>query len=418
MSQTLSFQDIADAQVRCHGHIQVTPCAESRPLGELCGCRIYLKRDYLQQTGSFKERGARNALALLSASARSRGVIAASAGNHALGLSYHGRQLAIPVTVVMPRFAPLVKVAACRKLGANVVLQGESFAEARDYATQLALDQKLEYIHGYDDLRIMAGQGTAGLEICQQAPETEAVIIPVGGAGLLAGMALAIKTLRPDVRVIGVESAHAPAYTQAAAAGRPVTVPILPTLADGLAVGRVGEHSFAVARQYADQVVTVSEAHLAKAVVKMMELDHTVIEGSGSAPLAALLSGQLPELRGKHVTLLLSGSNMDLSTLNRIIERGLAAEGRLCQISATISDRPGGLAKLTAVLAASGASVLDVFHDRVFCGPDVSSVRVRCILETLDAEHIQQVRQRLKDAALPAVFDEPHTSGEFQNASH
>ena len=391
----LSLDDIRQAQARIAGAIYVSPCPESAALSELTGCRVFCKLDYLQRTGSFKERGARNALLLLTPEQRSRGVIAASAGNHALALACHGRDLGIPVTVVMPRFAPLIKVATCRRFGANVVLAGDDFAQAKERADQLAAERGLAYVHGFDDPAVIAGQGTIGLELLDQVPDLDAVIVPVGGAGLIAGVSLAIKTLRPAVQIIGVESETMPGFTLSLAAGSVTPCPARPTLADGLATTRPGQTAFAIAQPRVDRMLKVSEDAIALSILRLLELEKSVVEGAAAAPLAALLSGQLPELRGRRVALLLCGGNIDPLVLGRVIEIGLAADGRLVRIVAKISDHPGGLAALAATVAATGASIQQIVHDRTFAGPDVSSVRVVCDLETHDRQHIEELKQAL-----------------------
>ena len=367
-----------DSAFRSHGH------------GDLC------KLEYLQRTGSFKERGARNALLLLSDEQKQRGVIAASAGNHALGVAYHAQLLGIPATVVMPRFAPLTKVANCRRFGARVLLEGMNIAEARRKADELVAAERLTYINGFDDPAIIAGQGTIGLEIAAQVPKVDAVIVPIGGAGLIAGVALALKTLQPQARVIGVEPERAASFTAALAAGHPVAIELKPTLADGLSVPKVGENAFRLARELVERTVLVREQHIARAVLQMMELEKAVVEGAGATPLAACLAGLVPELIGKRVVLPLCGGNIDMNTLDRVIERGLATEGRLCRFTATISDRPGGLARFAGLIAEEGASIIDIAHDRAFAEDDITTVAVHCVVETRDAEHIAALHQRLR----------------------
>ncbi len=391
----LTLADIVDAKSRTAGGIYLSPCPESIPLSELCGSRIYCKLDYLQRTGSFKERGARNALLLLDANQCHRGVISASAGNHALGLAYHGRLLGIPVRVVMPRYAPLIKQTTCRRLGAEVTLFGETFSDAFDNAQQLARDESLTYIHGFDDPAIIAGQGTLGLEILEQVPDVEAIVVPVGGAGLLAGVALAVKSIMPRVRIIGVEPRRAAGFTAALAAGHAVRTPLGPTLADGLAVGRVGDLAFEIAAPRVDRVVTVSEEELATAMLRLVELEKSVVEGAGAAPLAACMFGHLPELAGRHTVLILSGGNVDPLVLTRVIEKGLVSDGRLCRFTAVVTDRPGGLARLAELIARSGASVQEIAHDRAFAGPDIAAANVLCTVETADRQHIEDLYRSL-----------------------
>ena len=392
----VTLDAIRAARVRIASGIMRTPCPESRPLSELTGARIFCKLDLLQRTGSFKERGARNALLLLDEPQRRRGVIAASAGNHALGLAYHGGLLGIPVTVVMPRFAPLVKVATCRRLGARVILEGDTFAEAREAAAAVAARDGLELVHGFDDPRVIAGQGTMALEILEDVPEAGVLVVPTGGAGLLAGVGVAAKTLRPDLTIVAVEPAAAPTFSASLAAGRPVAVSIRPTLADGLAVGRVGEVSFPLAARVVDRVVTVGEESLAIAVVRLLELEKLVVEGAAASALAALLGTGGAEFAGRTVVLLLCGGNIDLTILDRVIDHGLAADGRRWRFTTRISDRPGGSARLTAAIAATGASVREFVHDRTFAGPDVFSTGVEVTVETADRAHVAALVERLE----------------------
>jgi threonine dehydratase len=395
----ISLADIRAAHERIRSGIYRSPCPPSIPLSELTGSEIFCKLDLLQRTGSFKERGARNALLMLDDSQKARGVVAASAGNHALGLAYHGRLLGIPVTVVMPRFAPLVKVATCRRLGATVILEGETFDDARRLAVEIAARDGLNRIHGFDDLRVIAGQGTMGLEILEDVPDADAIVVPCGGAGLLAGVATAAKSLRPNIKIIAVEPAAAASFSASLAAGKPVQVAIRPTLADGLAVGKVGETSFPIAAPLVDRVVTVGEEGLSLAVLRLLELEKTVVEGAGAASLAGvmqLVAEGCDDLRGKKVVLLLCGGNIDLSILDRVIDHGLATDGRRWRFTTQVSDRPGGIAKLTAVIAAAGASVQEIVHDRAFSGPDVFSTSVQVTVETSDRDHVAALARRLE----------------------
>jgi threonine dehydratase len=400
---SVTFEEIQDAAQRIAGHIVPSPCPRSIPLSEATGMNIFCKLEYLQRTGSFKERGARNRLLLLRAEQRRQGVIAASAGNHALGLAYHAQLLGIPATVVMPRFAPLMKVSNCRRLGAQVVLHGADLGEARARADEIAAEQQLTYINGYDDPDIIAGQGTLGLEIAAQVPEVDAVIVPIGGAGLIAGVGLALKALRPGVKIIGVEPERAASFTAAMQAGRPVKIEVKPTLADGLSVPQVGEQAFQLARGLVDKTVLVGEHDLALAILRLLELEKAVVEGAGAAPLAACLAGLVPELKGKNVVLPLCGGNIDTPILGRVLERGLASDGRLYRFTATISDRPGGLARFAGLLAETGASILEIAHDRAFASDDITTVSVHCVVETRDAEHIVAVSERLSRDGFPVT---------------
>lgn len=392
----VTLEEIREAAERIKDGVQRTPCTQSVPLSIATGCEIFCKLEYMQRTGSFKERGARNALLRLPAEERRRGVITASAGNHALGLTYHARLLNVPVTVVMPRFAPLTKVSNCEQMGANVVLSGSNIEEARRHALELVEQHRFTYINGYDHPDVIAGAGTVGLEVLEQIPQLDAIIVPVGGAGLIAGVGVAIKSRKPSVQIIGVEPRRAASFAAAREAGRPVPVTLQPTLADGLAVPCVGENAFAAAREVVGRHVVVEEHDLARAVLRLIELEKAVVEGAGAAPLAALLAGLLPELRGKRVVLPLCGGNIDTNIVGRIIERGLAADGRLCRFTATISDRPGGLASFAGLIAEEGASVHDIAHDRAFASEDITTVTVHCVVETRDFAHMRRLRERLE----------------------
>jgi threonine dehydratase len=399
MQNAVTIEDIRAARERIKDFIYHSPCPYSMTLSHLCGASVYCKFEHLQMTGSFKERGARNKLLLLGGAEKPKGVIAASAGNHALALAWHGRDLRIPVTVVMPKWAPLIKVQNCRSFGANVIFCGESYDDARKHAKELAAEKGLAYIAGFDDPDIIAGAGTVGLEILEDVPDVDAVIVPVGGGGLIAGVGRAVKALRPEAKIIGVEPANAPTLDASLKAGRVTRIETKPTLADGLAVAEVGKLCFEIVREVIDQLLLVDEAQIAQAVLRLLELEKTVVEGAGAVPLAAAMNPAV-DLNNKKVVLILSGGNIDVTVISKIIERGLAADGRLCRITCRVSDRPGSLARLTSVLAATGASVKEVDHDREFGPPDVALVNIRCILETRDFEHIREVSAALREAGI------------------
>ena len=390
---------IKAARERIGDAIYRSPCPYSLSLSRLCGCEIYCKFEHLQMTGSFKERGARNKLLSLSDAEKKGGVIAASAGNHALALAYHGSLLKIPVTVVMPRWAPLVKVANCRSFGAEIILHGESYADAREHALELSKTRRLTFISGFDDPAIVAGAGTIGLEIVDDLPDVDVVIVPVGGGGLVAGIGTAIKALRPQTRIIGVEPKAAPTLEASMKAGRVTRIATEPTLADGLAVAEVGSLCFDIAKRVLDELYLVDEPQIAQAVLRLLEMEKTVVEGAGAVPLAAAMNPAF-DLAGKKVVLVLSGGNIDVTLISKIIERGLAADGRLCRVTASVSDRPGSLARLTGILAATGASVKDVDHDRSFGPADVGMVNIACVLETRDFEHVREIAQALTAAGI------------------
>jgi threonine dehydratase len=396
----VTLEDIRAARERIRGAIYRSPCPISLSLSRLCGADVYCKLDHLQMTGSFKERGARNKLMQLSTGEKQHGVVAASAGNHALGLGYHGQLLGIPVTVVMPKWAPLVKVQNCRLLNVEVILCGETYDEAKSRAKEIAHAKAKVYVPGFDDAAIIAGAGTMGLEILEDVPDVDAVIVPVGGGGLIAGVGGAVRSLNPKVKIIGVEPANAPTLHDSLKAGHVVKIATKPTLADGLAVAEAGELCFEMARKYVDQILLVNEGDIARSVLKLLELEKTVAEGAGAAPLAVAMRAEQFGLRGKKIALCLSGGNIDLTMISRVIDRGLAAEGRLCRITARLSDRPGSLAQLTTILGAAGASVKEVRHDRHFGPADVAMVNVTCVLETRDFDHIAEIGRALRDAGI------------------
>jgi threonine dehydratase len=399
----ITLDDVLAARERIRGGIYESPCVMSIPLSQLTGARVWCKLDYLQRTGSFKERGARNALLRLPDAQRARGVVAASAGNHALGVAYHGGLLGIPVTVVMPRFAPLIKVTNCRALGATVVLHGNDVGEAREKAVELAVARELAFVHPFDNADVVAGQGTMALEILEQTPGIEAVVVPVGGGGLIAGVGTVMKARAPHVEVIGVEPEAAPSLAAALAAGAPTGVPLAPTLADGLAVARVGDIPFESDRRVVDRVVGVDEASIALAILRLIELEKSVVEGAGATPLAAFIAGKLAHLAGRTVVLALCGGNIDTNMLGRVLDIGLVADGRLARFTVSVQDRPGGLARLTAAIAEAGASIHELAHDRAFSGPNVSEVRVICVVETTGPDHLRAVHAALGAAGFAIV---------------
>jgi len=401
MPVTLSH--IVAARLRIEGLIANIACRESKALSALCGCTIFTKREYLQQTGSFKERGACNALLLLTDVQRKQGVIAASAGNHALALAYHGHRLGIPVTVVMPVHAPLIKQVRCRQLGARIILSGNDIGEAKTHAEAIIAKQGQRYIHGFDGPDVIAGQGTIGLELIEQVPDLDAVVCPIGGGGLIAGLSLAIKETKPNIRIIGVQPDHCPSFIEALKAGEPVRVAATPTLADGLGVPRVGDNAFAIARSRVDEVVSVAEENIALAILRLVELEKGVVEGAGATPLAAFLAGKLAHLEGKRVALVLCGGNIDPAVLGRVIEHGLVADGRLTRFTAYISDRPGGLQDFAAAVASTGASIKQVEHERAFSSVDISRVQVLATVETRDHEHIEELHAALEARGMKVV---------------
>merc|ERR1719225_596550 len=353
---------------------------------------IYLKKDYMQYTGSFKERGARYTLMMLEPEQKKNGVIAASAGNHALALAYHGGQLKIPVTVVMPVVAPIMKVENCKKYGANVIVHGKDIGESRERALEIGQEKGLMYINGFDHPNILAGQGTMGLEIIEQVPDVDAVVIPVGGGGLIAGCAVALKTMNPNIEIIGVEPERCPSFANALKAGTPVFTPTTASIADGLTVPTVGCNAVATAAPLIDRMVQVSEEWVSIAILRCIEMEKAVVEGGGASGLAGLC----PELKGKKVVIALCGGNIDTTILGRCLDRGMAADGRLVKFSCTISDRPGGMAELTNLLYKVGVTIKDIQQERAWIKNDIFSVEDIVVVETIDADHAARMINELK----------------------
>ncbi len=403
MSVTLN--EILAARDRIRGRVYHSPCVRSNHLSSLLAADTYVKLDNLQQTGSFKERGACNRLLQLSADEKKRGVICASAGNHAQGVAYHAKLLNISVIVVMPKWAPLVKVSNCRALGAEVILHGEGYDDARSQAVELAETNGRIYIPGFDDPHIIAGAGTVALEILGDVPQTDAIFIPTGGGGLLAGMTVATKALRPNVDLYAVESLNAPTLQASLAAGCVTKVETRPTLADGLGVAEYGKLPFKLVKDQLKQLILVDEPAIASAILRLLEVEKTLVEGAGAISLAGALAVK-DQLKGKTVVLVLCGGNIDVTVLSRIIDRGLRVDGRLCRMVVQISDRPGSLATLLKTVAATGASIKEVSHDRHFGSADVARVTVNVVMETQGFGHIESVKTELIRVGYDVVVDE------------
>jgi threonine dehydratase len=396
--ETVDGAAVETARRRLRDAIVQTPCAYSQTLSELTGARCFVKLENLQMTGSFKERGAANLLLQLTPEERRRGVIAASAGNHGLAVAFHAARLGVPATIVMPEYAPLIKVTNARRYGAEVVLHGSNYDEAYDRARAVETERGLIFVHPFDDPRVIAGQGTLGLELLEQLPEVEAVIVPVGGGGLIGGVGVAVKSTRPDVQIIGVQAAALPAMSRSLDARERVRVEPAATIADGIAVRQVGVLTLELAEAWVDRVVTVDEEELSNAVLLLLEIEKTVVEGAGAAPLAALLNRPLG-LERRSVVLVLSGGNIDVTMLSRIIERGLVKDGRLVRLGVLLRDVPGALARLTALVAEEHANILQIIHDRAFSRhAAIGQTEVELTLETSGPKQISAVKRRLEAA--------------------
>lgn len=385
---------LADIQLarRQIGDVVVqTPLVPALALRERVPGPLLLKLENLQRTGSFKDRGALNRLLALTPDERARGVVTASAGNHAQAVAYHGARLGIPVQVVMPEHTPLIKIANTRRFGADVRFHGATLDEAITEARRLEREESRVLVHAFDDDLVIAGQGTIGLELLEQLPELTAVIVPIGGGGLISGISIALKEQRPSVRIFGVEAAAAPSALASRRAGHIVKLESADTLADGIAVKRVGERTFPIIERYVDDIVSVEEDEIAAGVHLLLEHEKVLAEGAGAVPLAALLAGKLPITDHDVTAMVLSGGNIDVTMVARIIARGLVSDGRLVMLAVTVPDRPGSLARLTALVAAAGANVLQLSHGRAFADISVRDVEIVMQLETRGADHVRQI---------------------------
>lgn len=391
---SLTVERIQQARARLSGRVLSTPCRKSMRLSERLGISIYLKLESLQPTGSFKERGACNRLLLLSDAEKARGVIAASAGNHAQAVARHARALGIDATVVMPETTPLVKMSSARHLGAEVVLYGQSYDEAAEHALELAEERALTFVHAFEDLDVIAGQGTIGLELLEQVPDLDTVVVPVGGGGLIAGIGTAVKGLAPGVRVYGVESRTFPGMKRAMEQSQPPSLLGGKTIADGIAVRRVGRLTRGIVAECVDGVVLVDEDEIAEAILLLLEGDKTVAEGAGAVGVAAVVHERIPA-GARSLAIVVSGGNIDVNLMSRVIERGLVQTGRTARFSVVLPDVAGALADLAALIAELRANVLQIEHDRAFAGVEIGQTLVELVLETRGPEHVAAVRAAL-----------------------
>jgi threonine dehydratase len=377
------------------GRIVETPCAHSVTLSEITGAQVILKFENLQFTASFKERGALVKLLSLTPEERGAGVVAASAGNHALAVAHHARDLGIRATIVMPRFTPNVKVEHTRALGAEVILHGAGFDEAHAFARELERERRLVFVHPYDDARVIAGQGTTALEMLSAHPDLDALVIPIGGGGLIAGCAIAAKAIAPAVRIFGVQTEQFPSM-RAAIQGTSAEYGAH-TIAEGIAVKEPGKLTLPVVRELVEEIFLVDEDVLEEAVLLLLEVEKTVVEGAGAAGLAALLRNR-ERFEGKRVGLILSGGNIDLMILSSIIERGLVRSGRLVRLEVEVRDVPGALADVTKCIGDADANIVQVHHRRAFTTAPLAVAEVELVLQTRGREHAREVVERLRAA--------------------
>ena len=397
----VTVDDVIAARARLEGVVQRTPLESSRAVSELAGLRSLLKCEHLQRTGSFKMRGAYNFIAQLSQDQRAGGVVCASAGNHAQGVALSAKLLDVKATVFMPVTAPLPKVAATQTYGADVQLVGETFDDAFDASVKWTAENNATFVHPFDHHDIIAGQGTVGLEILEQVPDVGCIVVPVGGGGLISGVALAAKAHNPDIRIIGVEPVGAAAFPASLAAGEPIALDTCATIADGIAVKNPGELTLAHVAKYVDEIVTVSEEDIARAVLLLVERAKQVVEPSGAAGLAALLSGA--GLYTEPAVVLLCGGNVDPLLLSRIIQSGMFEEGRYLMLSTRVEDRPGRLAALLGILGEAGANIIAVEHHRLGTRLGVQEVEVQLEIETRGPKHIREVIDTLRRNDYPVA---------------
>jgi threonine dehydratase len=387
----ITLADVLAARDRVSGATYRTPCARSETLSRITGLEVFLKLENLQMTGSFKERGALNRIAMLTPQQAARGVVAASAGNHAQGVAYHATQRGIRSVIVMPLTTPLVKVTSTRNFGAEVVLHGGNYDEACTEATRLCEEQGMTFIHPFDDALVMAGQGTIGLEMLEQVEGLEAVVVPIGGGGLIGGIACALKESNPAIRVIGVQTARLPSMQAAVAAHHPVTVEAANTIADGIAVRRAGTVTLPVVEKYVDEIVTVEEDEIASAILTLLEREKTLAEGAGATALAALLQRRTTLAPGTRTGVLVCGGNIDVTLLSRIIERGLVQDGRLIRLRIHLLDKPGALVELTSIIAQHRVNIVDTLYNRAYYGVNLGDTVIDITMETRGREQVEEL---------------------------
>jgi len=398
--ELVTLASIQAARKRIADAIHLSPCQLSHHLSERIGLPIFLKLENLQRTGSFKERGALNKLLTLTDEERSRGVIAASAGNHAQGVAFHATKLGIRSQIVMPQATPLVKVVSTRGFGAEVILHGANYDEACEEALARCARQGMTFIHPFDDPVVISGQGTIALELLEQVPGLEAVVVPIGGGGLISGIACALKETNPKIRVIGVEPEKLPSMLRAREAATPITLAPQATIADGIAVRRAGDVTLPLVSRYVDEIVTVDDEEIASAILMLLEQEKTLAEGAGAAALAALLQAKtnLVQLNGRRTAVLVCGGNIDVTLLAKIIERGLVKDGRQLRVRVYLLDRPGALLQLTEILARERANIVETIHNRSYYGVSLAETVIDVTLETRGATHITAISHALSEA--------------------
>jgi threonine dehydratase len=399
------LNDIGKAYARIQGGIVRTPCIPALAFSDRVQGKLYLKLESLQRTGSFKDRGALNRVLDLTAEQQKRGVVTASAGNHAQAVAYHCGRLGIPASVVMPEATPLIKITNTLRYGASVTMHGATISDAMVEARRIEAEQGLTMVHAFDDDLVIAGQGTVGLELFEQLPDLTCVVVPIGGGGLISGIAIALKELLPEVRIIGVEADAAASARASRDAGEVIHIETSETIADGIAVKRIGDRTFPILEKYVDDIVTVSEGQTAAAVHLLLERQKLVAEGAGAVTLAAMLNGKIPMKPDDVAVLIVSGGNIDVNMVERIIGRGLVKEGRIAHLMVKMRDRPGSLARLTRMVAEAGANVLEIAHRRAFADVSVGEVEIVVHLETRGRDHVDEITKLMETAGLRVEED-------------
>lgn len=393
----VTLESVQSALSRIRESIRLTPLTHSESLSQSAGNQVFLKLDNLQRTGAFKERGALNRILSLSPEERQRGVVAASAGNHAQAVAYHAGLRGIHATICMPLATPLVKVSATRGFGAEVMLLGRNYDEAYEAALKICGERGATFLHPFDDEDVIAGQGTLGLEMLAQNPALDAIVAPIGGGGLLGGLSCAVKEINPRVAIIGVQAARLASMKAAVEHGSPVTVPAATTIADGIAVRRAGEKTLPLIARYVDEIVTVEEEEIANAILLLLEREKILAEGAGAAALAAVLQHKIPQ-QGKRVGVLVCGGNIDVTLLSRIIERGLVKDGRLVRLRIHLTDHPGALRRLCEVIEQHKANIVETQHDRAYYGVNLGDTVIDVTMETRGPRHIDELMSALSAA--------------------
>ncbi|PIK13676.1 threonine ammonia-lyase [Halobacteriovorax sp. JY17] len=396
----ITFKDIQKAQELIGNQIIKTPCTYSTTLSEHTNCNVFLKLENLQFTGAYKVRGALNRLMNLTEDEKAKGVIASSAGNHAQGVALAAKKLGIKATIVMPETTPLSKIQGTKKFGANVILHGNFYDEAYQKAQEIQAKKGYIFIHPFNDDDIIAGQGTIGLEVFDALPDLDIVVVPIGGGGLISGISIALKTLNPKIRIVGVEAEQMAAMKASVEAKKIVEVPKAKTIADGIAVTTVKENTFEIVSKYVDEIVTVTEPEMAQSIMMLLEVEKILVEGAGSAAFAALSHGKISNIDGKKVGVIISGGNIDVNFLSRVIERGLSEDGRLTTLKIMVPDTPGIISEISKIVSDHGANIVDIHHNRTFSNTHLGQTAVHITLETKGHKHIKEIISSIKKTGL------------------